>query len=1073
MSGIVDWSVQQTRLMMSLLFFLVGMGIFSYVSIPKEADPDIPIPFVYVGVSLDGVSPEDGERLILRPLENQLRTIEGVKEIRSFAQQGYAALGLEFDVSFDQDQALIDVREKVDLARADLPEDAEEPIIQEFNASLWPVISIMISGELPERALRRIAERLQDEVEAIPTVLEAEIVGAREELLEVAIDPARLESYNVTPTELYEAVTLNNRLVPAGSLDTRFAVKVPGLFETRDDVLGLPIKTSGDTVVTLGDLADIRRTFIDQERYARFNGQSAVALEVTKRIGENIVETITRVRAVVEAAKAQVPPGVTFSYVGDASVWIDRSLTSLEQSVMLAILLVMIVVVGALGFRSGMIVGLAIPTSFMISFLFLALGGYTVNMMVMFGMILSVGMLVDGAIVMIEYADRKMAEGLSRREAYIGAGRRMFWPIISSAATTIAAFAPMLFWPGVSGKFMEYFPITVIIVLSASTIVALLFLPVVGSLIGKAHAANEATLKALAASETGDIREVPGLTGAYARLVGVIIYHPGKVIVAAILTLFTVYYAYGLFGRGVEFFVEQDPEQASVLVMARGNLSAVEKRDLVMEVERRILSVPGIKGMFMRSGGSALSFGGQGSAPSDTIGTIAIELQAFEVRGPGKPIIDAVRERVKDIPGIYAEVREFEGGPPTGKDINMELTSDNHGALLDTAGRIRAYLDQQDDLRDVEDSRPLPGIEWQIAVDRTAAGQFGADVTAVGNVVQLVTNGIKVGEYRPDDSDEEIDIRVRFPLENRSLAQIGQLRVPTAGGLVPISSFVTFTPAPQVNKIERVDGKRVLTVRANMKGEKLASDKVAEIRAWMESQNFPQSVIIKFRGANEESDESAQFLAGASVGALLLMFVILMVQFNNFWHCVIILSAVIMSTIGVMLGMLVMNQTFSIIMTGTGIVALAGVVVNNNIVLIDTFQYLLQHKFSPLEAIVRTGAQRLRPVFLTTITTILGLLPMMLQASVNFFNRTVSFGDPETLWWTQLATAVVWGLGFSTILTLIVTPALLALPYRIAETGAGSGVFKWIVYALLFPYYMLLRPAWRAVFGGRKVRPAE
>ncbi len=1043
MNGIVDWSIQQTRLILSVLGFLIILGIYSYVTLPKEADPDIPIPFVFVSIMHPGISPEDAERLLLKPVETQLRSIEGVKAMRSFAQQGYAGVGLEFDVSFDQKQAMIDVREKVDQARAELPADTEEPVVAEFNASLWPVISIMISGDLPERTLRRLAEELQDELEAQGSVLKAEIIGAREELIEVVIDPAKLESYGVTASDLYNAVALNNRLVAAGTLSTeggRFAVKVPGLFENVRDVYSLPIKVSGATVVTLSDVADIRRTFLDAERFARFNGQPAVALDVTKRIGENIVETSKTIRDTVARVAANWPENVSIDFVGDASVWIHRSLSSLEQAVMLAILLVMILVVAALGFRSGMLVGFAIPTSFMISFLFLALGGFTINMMVMFGMIISVGMLVDGAIIVVEYADRKMAEGLHRREAYALAAKRMFWPVISSAATTIAAFAPMLFWPGVSGKFMEYFPITVIMVLSAATLVGLIFMPVVGALVGKAEPSNADTLKALAASESGDLRELGGLTGVYARAVSAVVAHPARTILTGVMVMAAVYVAFGFLGRGVEFFVEQDPEQAFVLVQARGNLSPEQKRDLVMEVEQRILGTPGVKSIFMSSGGASQNMGNQ-APPPDTIGSITIELLDYAERGPGGLVLDDVRERIKGIPGIYAEVREFEGGPPTGKDVNIELSSDNYAALNAATARLRAFIDGLAGLRDREDSRPLPGIEWTLAVDRAQAGLFGADVTAVGNVVQLVTNGIKVGEYRPDDSREEIDIRVRFPRANRSLEQIGQLKVPTRDGLVPISNFVKFEPAPQVNKINRRDARRIMQVKANVETGILPNDKVAEIQEWLKTAGIDPAVTVKFRGASEEAAEAGAFLGKAAIAALLLIFVILLVQFNRFWHCVVILSAIIMSTVGVMLGMLVMGQTFSIIMTGTGIVALAGIIVNNNIVLVDTFQYLMKHGFDPMEAIVRTGAQRLRPVFLTTATTMLGLVPMVLEMSVNFFDRSITFGDPEAKWWVQLATAVVFGMGFGTLLTLLVTPAMLALPYHVkANAQSGRGV---------------------------------
>ncbi|MEX0838529.1 MAG: efflux RND transporter permease subunit, partial [Parvibaculum sp.] len=418
---------------MTTMVLMVIAGLIAYITIPKEADPDIPIPIFYVSITHQGISPEDSERLLIRPMETELRSLEGLKEIRATASQGHAGIVLEFDVNFDKDKALQDVREKVDLARAELPSESDEPTVREFNAALFPVLIVTLSGEVPERTLYDAARRLKDEIEAVPTVLQAELVGHREELLEVVIDPAKLESYGISQSELINIVQMNNRLVAAGNIDTgqgRFSIKVPGLFETREDVLTLPIKVSGDGIVTLSDVADIRRTFKDPEGYARFNGHPAIAIEITKRIGTNIVDNNTQVRAVADAFTADWPEAIHVDFTLDASSWIHRSLGSLQSSIATAIVLVMVVVVAALGLRSALLVGFAIPTSFMIGFLFLSITGYTVNMMVMFGMLLSVGMLVDGAIVVVEFADRKMAEGLDRRAAYGLAAKRMFWPVV-------------------------------------------------------------------------------------------------------------------------------------------------------------------------------------------------------------------------------------------------------------------------------------------------------------------------------------------------------------------------------------------------------------------------------------------------------------------------------------------------------------------------------------------------------------------------------------------------------------------------------------------------------------------
>lgn len=1047
MNSFIDAAIARTRTVLTLMVLMVLAGVSSYISIPKEADPDIQIPVFYVSIVHQGISPEDAERLLIKPMETELRSLEGLDELTAIASTGHAGIILEFDVSFDKDSALADVREKVDLAQAELPSDTEEPIIREFNTSLFPVLIVTLSGDVPERTLFQHARALQDEIEGnVSTVLQAELVGHREELLEVIIDPSRMESYDVSQSELINAVSLNNRLVAAGAVDSgegRFSVKVPGLFEDRDDVLNLPIKVSGDGVVTLSDLADIRRTFKDADSFARFNGQPAIALQITKRIGENIVDNNQQVVQVVENFTANWPEEIQVNYTLDASTWIFRALGSLQASIITAIALVMIVCVAALGMRSALLVGVAIPTSFMIGFLFMSIMGMTVNMMVMFGMLLSVGILVDGAIVVVEYADRKMAEGLDRKEAYSLAAKRMFWPVASSTATTLAAFLPMLAWPGVSGEFMSYLPITLIVVLTASFITAMLFLPVLGALVGKTEDQDSEVLKMLAGAETGDVRLLPGLTGSYVRMLDRLVHHPVLVLSGASVILISTIIAYGSFGNGVEFFVDTEPEQAIILVGARGNLSATDMQRLAQEVEEIALSTAGVRTVFSQAGTSVGGGGpGQGGdRPADLIAEMMIELDKYETRRKGAIILEEIRQRSSEIPGITVEVRKREDGPPTGKDIQIELTSDDVDALLRTTDFIRHHVDNTDlGLIDVEDSRPLPGIEWVLTVDREMAGRFGADITTIGATVQLVTNGILIGNYRPDDAEDEVDIRVRYPSEYRSVAQLDQLRIRTNNGLVPISNFVSREPQQQVSTIERIDGHRRYTLKANTgvnpeTGAKRNVDEVVGIlEEWLAEQEIDPAVTVRFRGANEEQAAAGDFLGKAMLAALFLMFIILLTQFNSFYFSILTLSTVVLSTVGVLLGMMVTGQTFSIIMTGTGIVALAGIVVNNSIVLIDTYQRLLRDGMDEIEAVLRTAGQRLRPILLTTITTMFGLLPMAIQVNVNFFAREITYGGPVAAWWVQLSTAIIFGLGFSTLLTLILVPVLLVAPSRFKQS---------------------------------------
>jgi len=1041
MNAFIDACFSHSRTVLTVMVLMVLAGISSYISIPKEADPDIPIPVFYVSITHPGISPEDAERLLIKPMEMELRALEGLEEITSIASLGHAGIILEFDVSFDKDNALADVREKVDFVRPKLPSETDEPTVTEFNTALFPVLIVTLSGDVPERTLYQHARRLKDEVENVSTVLEAKMVGHREELLEVVIDPARLESYQISQQELIQAITQNNRLIAAGSLDTgegRFSVKVPGLIEDASDVYSLPIKVQGDGVVTLGDITDVRRTFQDPTGYASFNGKPAIALQITKRIGTNIIDNNQQVRAVVDKYTEDWPGSIKVGYTLDASDWIFRSLGSLENSIMTAIALVMVVVLVALGLRSALLVAIAIPTSFVIGFFFMSVTGITMNMMVMFGLLLSVGILVDGAIVVVEYADRKMAEGLDKRDAYRLAAKRMFWPIAASTGTTLAAFMPMLFWPGVTGKFMSYLPITVIVVLTASFITAMIFMPVLGGIFGKTDESGNETLRQLAGAETGDIRALPGFTGTYVRMLDKLVKRPVMVCLASGGVLIATFFAYSMWNNGLEFFVETEPEQAIVLVSARGNFSAAEALTIAKDVEDIVLDTRGVKTVFTSTGTNLGAGPGSGNdRPVDMIAEMMIELKPYEERGPGAPILASIRDRASELPGINVEVRKREDGPPTGKDIQVELTGENYQNLVRAAAMVRQLIDTEiTGLIDIEDSRPLPGIEWVMTVDREMAGRFGADITTIGATVQLVTNGILVDKYRPDDAEDEVDIRVRFPDSFRTLDQFDQLRVQTNSGLAPLSSFVDRQAQQEVSSIERIDGKRRMRVNANTAfdpatGEKInVNAKTDEVEAAIAKLDLPPGISWRMRGANEEQQESGAFLGGALLAALFLMFIILLTQFNSFYHSVLTLSTVILSTMGVLLGMVITGQTFSVIMTGTGIVALAGIVVNNSIVLIDTYQRLLDDGFEMTEAVLRTAGQRLRPILLTTITTMFGLLPMALQINVGFFDRSLSIGGPVSAWWVQLATAIIFGLGFSTLLTLVLVPVLLTVPPR-------------------------------------------
>jgi multidrug efflux pump len=1032
-TNLVDNALAHSRTVLATLVLLLISGAIAYFNVPKEAAPNINIPIIYVQMNHEGISPEDAERLLIRPVEQELRGIEGVKEMRAKGYEGGASVTLEFDAGFDADKAMDDVREKVELAKPDLPNDTDEPTIHEINLSLFPVILVTLSGEIPERALLRLARDLKDELEGIGTVLEVKIAGDRKEMLEVLIDPVRMESYGLSPELAIQLVASSNLLVAAGAQDTgqgRFSLKVPSLLETTEDIMRLPIKTDGDAVITLSDVAEIRRTFKDPQSFARIGGRSALVLEVIKRSGENIIDTIENVHRVVQLEKNNWPgplqEAVHIGFDQDKSREIRVMLNDLQNNVISAILLVMIVVIATLGLRTAGLVGIAIPGSFLTAILALSALGLTINTVVLFALILAVGMLVDGAIVVTEYADRKMVEGEPRQIAYALAAKRMSWPIIASTATTLAAFLPLVFWPGVVGEFMKFLPLTLLATLSSSLLMALIFVPTLGAFIGKPSTADTGKKNTLADSEKNISGENSGFTKRYVHILETALDHPGKVLVGAFSLLIFVQVLYGALGKGVEFFPNVEPDFAKIQVRARGNLSVFEMDRLMGEVESRILQINKENGEFnavyLRTGKQRNS-----QESEDIIGIISLEFVHWQSRRKADQILDEIETRTSDLVGIIVDRRKEEQGPPIGKPVAVELSSRYPELLSPSIEKVVKSFHAIKGLINIEDSRPLPGIDWEMKVDRAQAMKFGASVDGIGRAIQMASTGVKLGGYRPNDADEEIDILVRYPVDYRTINQLDHIRVNTDSGPIPISNFVKRLAKPKTGTIRRTNARRVMAVKADVMEGILAVDKVNELQDLLEIAAIDTRVKITFKGEDEEQRQAKAFLGKAFLVALFIMAIILVTQFNSFYSALLILTSVIMSTIGVFIGLLVTGQPFGIVMSGIGVIALAGIVVNNNIVLIDTYDRLKETASSAREAILKTGAQRLRPVLLTTVTTILGLLPMVSGVNIDFIAREVSVGAPSMQWWSQLSTSIVFGLGFATVLTLFVTPCALMI----------------------------------------------
>ena len=1031
MTKIIDFALSRAKTTLMIALLILIAGSYARQEIPIAASPNIQLPFVSVSVFLDGASPSDGSRLVAKPLENRLKNVSGVKNISAASSLSFVRIFMEFEVGYDIDKALVDTKQAVEEVKFNLPQEAEDPQIREYSNANFPVMSLSVIGTSSLRQKVFFARELKDRIEKIEEVLETEVIGSPDEVLEGIINKSKMEAYGVTLTDLYYSVANNNVIIPGGKQDTglgSFMIEVPSVIENAEDVYSIPIKVTKDAVVTLSDVASIRRTFKDFNSYARVNGADAVAMEVMLKEGANAINAANKIEIELEEFNKILPKNLTVVKTNDDTVWANMMVSELNGNIISAVVLIMILVVASMGFRVSMLVGLSIPFCFLMTYLTLYLLGYEVNFLVMMGLLLGMGMLIDGSIVVTEYADRKISEGLSRLEGYRLASKRMFTPVLASVGTTIAAFIPLIFWPGYTGQFMRYLPITVSIVLASSLFYSLVLIPVLGSYFGQ----SSSSLKLGKDSDKTGEPLFDKLSEYYGKLTKIFVKNPGETIILTLAILFTIVTTYSFYGKGTVYFAIVDPVKAELTIRGRGNFSALESKKIIETVEERLLQIDELESVFLRSGSPWWESGG------DKIGSGYVEVVPPSERDiSGLEIMQLVTEVTQDIPGIIVEAVADLGGPSFDSPIELNISGDIEADVIAASLIAEEFMrNEVKGLTGIFSSQPYPGVEWNVEVDKQKAAQLGVNVGDVGALVQMLTSGFKVGEFRPDDSKDEVEIRVRFPAEDRTITGINNLNVTTRNGLVPVSSFIKLSPKENRATVNRRNAQYVQEIGASTIDESAVAAKVAEMQKWIDAQNFSkQGVVMEFTGMQEETEEVNQFMVMAGITAIFIMLILLLTQFNSFYQSLLILSAVFMSFVGVLLGLLISNRPFSSTMTGISIVTLAGIVVNNNIVLIDTFNRL---KFeSPekdrFELVRETCQQRLRPILLTSATTIFGLLPLAMGLSLDLLGRDLSIGTRVVDWWQNLALSIVFGLGFSTFLTLIFTPAALALPYKIQE----------------------------------------
>jgi multidrug efflux pump len=1014
--------INRRKALIFLIIILIFQGFSAYKTIPREEYPDVQIPIIFISLNYEGISPEDAERLLLKPSETELQSIETIKNFTSYSIEGKASIILEFEAGFDSKKAMEDVKDKMDIAKSKLPKDIEEPIIKEIIFSEFPILNLIISGNSNEKILVDTATDLKDSLETLPNILDVNIAGDIEETIEIIIDPIKLESYNIS-TELIENLIKNNQLVTAGALisdSSRYAIKIPGLIESLEDIANIPIKKNDKSILKFQDIAEIKYGYKPRSSIARVNGKKAVTLEISKRSGKNVIETVSSIKKLVDSKIDFLPENIEISYSQDSSKRIINTNDDLQNNIIFAIILVLLTLLLTVGLRPAILTALSIPLSFVIAILILKNIGVTLNVVVLFSLILSVGLIVDSAIVITEYADRKLKDNLDPKKAYAQAVHRMYMPIIISTLTTLIVFMPLLFWPGVVGQFMYYIPLTLIITLSSSLLVALIFIPVIGSWFkGDNH-------------DNMQNSSLTKLLNLYENLLIKILNHPKKFSLLIFIILISSIIVFKNYGNGIEFFPNIEPDNASIQIRARGNLSIYEKNKLSKKIEDYIIKnhPNGIKVLYARAGSNSSNM--QNNNPSDTISVLQIQFSNWRYRPKAKEILEVIKQDLnQNFSGIIIETAAEKKGPQSGKDIQLEITSSNPQIIEIEAKKLTSFLKSNAAFTDIEDSTQLPSIEWKFNIDKELAEYSNVSINEIGNFIKLVTNGLIATNYRPDNKDDEVDIVIRFPEKYRNLSQFDLLKIIKKDEKnIPISNFINIESRQELNKIERSNSKRVIYVKANMSNNILPNEGVKIIKNWLEKQGLNKKIQINFKGEDEDSRETQIFLKSAFILAILAIALVLIIQFNSFYKMFIILSAAYLSTTGVLLALLIANSAFGIVMCGLGIISLAGIVVNNNIIFIDSFDKIIKTEKDIKKAIINTAKLRVRPILLTSITTVLGLLPMVYSMNINFFTRDIYFNAPSSQWWQQLSTTIASGLSFATILTLFLTPALLLIGHN-------------------------------------------
>jgi multidrug efflux pump len=1021
--SITGLSVKKHTTVLVMVAFVIIMGIISYITLPRESAPDVKIPFMIISTVYVGVAPSDMENLVTRHIEKELKGISGVKEILSSSSEGFSLISVEFEPEVNLDTALQKVKDKVQRAKPNLPVDAEEPVVTEINLENFPIITINLTADYDLVKLRKVAKDLSDEFITIPGVLDAIISGDLEREVQINVDPNRLKDYNLGLGDVTKIIRNENLTMPAGNMkigDYEYTVRIPGELKDPEGFKNLVVTAKNNSPVYVRDLADVQYGFKDRTTISRLNGKPCISINVTKRIGENIITITNAIKKIISEKESQFPYGTHITIQNDSSKFIKIMVADLENNIITGLVLVVLCIFLFLGFTNSFFIGAAIPLSMFITFAVLQAMGITLNFVVLFSLVLAVGMLVDDAVVIVENIYRHRQQGEGKEEGAVKATDEVAMAVSSSTITKVAAFVPLLFWPGIIGEFMYYLPLTVIVALSASLFIALVMNPVFCSRWMKVNPNAHNPFD-------------PASKGPYARflrryekIVTKAVQYPKTTMALATVSLISTFVLFGMNNKGVQFFPEVDPDQMYINIQGPVGLRLDETDIMSQKLEKVAESLPDVTNVTANVGVSTSSSGLSSGGSTANEGRIYIDFKDFEERTQNTlTTYNESKEKIKFIAGADVSLNKAEEGPPVGMPVDIRISGDDYLLLGEIARDIRTKIKNVPGLVDLKDNFESSKPEIRITVDRDKASLLGLSSSDIAGAVRTAINGSEISKYR--EAEDEYDITVRFEEKFRkSVPDLDKIYIFKEGKQIPLSSVASFEMAAGFGTIHRTEMKRVVSVTGQNLG-RLPNDILNDVKKILAKYELPQGYSIKYSGADEEQQKAAVFLSKALLIALFLITMVLVAQFDSLRIPLIIVSGVVLSFQGVLIGLMIHSMPFGVIMTGIGIITLAGVVVNNSIVLLDYTQKLRAQGRTKAQAIIEAGKIRLRPVMLTAICTIMGLIPMATGWAFDFHTFTFSVNGSSSQWWATMAIAVIYGLGIATILTLVIVPAMYML----------------------------------------------